>query len=186
MEPIPAPSDSEYIDDPLTDFNPSEYVNSPLYYDPSSQEWGYYDDGGELQGPLPLPPLDEVQTQLFNEQPPEQQQQTLKSALEAAISQREEDIIAHQEQVEALPVAMYTPYPGGVKLFKDVSFARSVLMSDQGLTQRSQYKDLKGYIILPARMLPRIRSGDGHHVQSTPLLAIPDGCALAEQLKQYL
>lgn len=195
MESFPSsPISSQYFageqiddtfDDPLS-FNPADFTDAELMYDTGSQQWGYIDpESGEATAIPELPALDPQTAALYPTQPAEQQQQTLKSALEGIINDHNEAVLDYQTHIAALPVAAYAPIQPGYQKYQDAAVAKPIIMAQQQLTSRSQYKELKGFLVIPAAFITRIRSGDGNHQISTPCIFCEPGTDIAQTFAPF-
>ncbi|MBR0371378.1 MAG: hypothetical protein IJH63_11760 [Methanobrevibacter sp.] len=91
---------------------------------------------------------------------------TLKELLEAEFNKNKPEVM---DPADTLPDQPYCKI-GDRFLFKDSSFARSVLTSEQSCKN----KDLKGWVIMPANQISAIRSRTVTHQKCYPLLWLPE------------
>ena len=193
MESFPSEINSPYIPEPIDDtfddplsFNPAEFADADLMYDTDSQQWGFIDPNSGEPTPIPeLPPLDPQTAALYPTQPAEQQKQTLKSALESIINDHNEAVLDYQNQIANLPVAAFAPIQPGYQKYQDIALAKPFIMAQQQLSSRSQYKQLKGILVIPASFITRIRSGDGNHQISTPCIFCEPGSEIEQTFAPF-
>lgn len=189
MQPTPAaPTESpKYFNSDAETFDPfqeeMEYYLDEPFYDSQSQSFLYKDP--ETQELTPIPDQDKVDQKLlaqtiatnapFKEfietqnQEPQPVPTTLKQALESLMSTIPQKNPEPEDRSEVLPNVQAIPI-GEAWFFKDAAFAKSFLCT---ITQTPRPWMLGGYIILPAKLLSRIRSGPSNHQQATSCLWIP-------------
>lgn len=109
----------------------------------------------------------------------EEQQQIAESALQNGVDPTPtlrgilEQMIAEskpQTLEEALPAQIFKINEDQTIFFTDSAFAGPTLRSFQGCAQNKQ---LKGFIVLPASFVSRLRSRKSNHNTLTPLLYVP-------------
>lgn len=138
--------------DPFSDYTPdfSEYT-----IDYSSQT--ILDAQGEVY-PSQLA-TQQIQSLISQEIDP---QPTLKQLLEAAFQQEKP---APQDPADLMPEQVFQKHQNFIH-FSDSSFAGPYLRSEFSCKN----KELPGYVILPATLIPRIRSRGSNHQMPTPVV----------------
>lgn len=158
-------SDSDSIPDvydPYGELNPNY---DDLYYDPDSQS--FY--AGDNETPLEIPDsvVQSISGCLENDPTDSSKRaaQTLRSELERLMEEK-----LPQEADEALPKQIFSMKEAGIIYFNDSSFAGPTLRSLQGVTKNVE---LRGFAIIKASDVSRIRSRVANHNRVTTLLYVP-------------
>lgn len=149
--------DSPNIFDPWNDYVPDF---SEFSFDPSS---GLILD--PQQNPVQQEYAQQV-SQIIQNSPNPEELPTLKSLLEAEFQNHKQE---PQDPSDIMPQQVYTKNLDSTIFFPDVAFAGPVLRSEQQVKNQ----DLQGFILIPARYVPRVRSRYGNHGKLTPCLYLP-------------
>ena len=173
-------TEAEFFD-PFEDSQ--EFFWSQPFYDPNSSTFGTIDS--QTNEFIPVPNQEQIPTQAiqhtqatnpafaeFLAEPSEEPKpvpETLRSALEG-LMQHIPQPEPPEDRSEVLPCTQAYKV-GNNWYFEDAAFAKSFLCT---ITSTPRPWMLDGYIILPARLLSRIRSGPSNHNQSTQCLWIPE------------
>ena len=158
-------SDSDSIPDvydPYGELNPNY---DDLYYDPDSES--FYVPNQESPVEVPDNILQSINGYLENDPTDESKMavKTLRSELERLMEDK-----LPQEADEALPKQIFTLKEAGIIYFHDSSFAGPTLRSFQGVTKNVE---LRGFAIIKACDVSRIRSRVANHNRVTTMLYVP-------------
>lgn len=134
------------------------FVNQP-FYDPETQEFGYYED--EQFHTVQTAPLSENVVNFINE--PRSDPTPVPKTIASQI-QPDDPTQQFDDRTQFIPTPMFVPLEDGTIYFKDSAFAKSFLCSTQGVTHP---KLLTGCIIIPAKFVSRLRSGPATHGSQT-------------------
>ena len=169
------------IFDPFQDAN--EFFWSQPYYDSQTNSFGSINPETEQFDPLPkqyeiAPKIIEVHKRANPEfaefiekesDEPKPVPQTLRKTLESLLSNIPEPE-PPEDRSEVIPITQAYPF-GENWYFQDAAFAKSFLCT---ITATPRPWMLEGYLILPAKLISRIRSGPSNHQQSTQCLYVKE------------
>lgn len=166
--------------DPFQDSQ--EYFWSQPFYDPNSSTFGAFDS--QTNEFMPVPDQDKIPAQAIQQaqavnpalaeflNTPAEEPQPVPETLRAAL----EGLMQHipqppdpEDRSEVLPTTQAYKI-GESWFFEDAAFAKSFLCT---INSTPRPWMLHGYIILPAKLISRIRSGPSNHQQSTQCCWVP-------------
>lgn len=153
-------------------FDPfDEIIESPFYYNPSYNDYGFFNSDNEwVSSPLGEDVIAQTLDAMI-QQTPDPPEEQVNAQLQAQLQQQHQNT-GPEDRSDILPNVIFKHVSDGCIFFPDLAFARSTISSLQSV---SKSKDLKGYFLIPARFISRIRSGPGcHNKQTSGLFLSPE------------
>lgn len=149
--------------DPFGETNPSY---DDLYYDPDSQSFLLPNS----EQPVEIPDTIVQPIMRILEDDPNDEQKVATTTLKAELERLMEEKLP-QEADQTLPKQIFQMKEAGIIFFNDSIFAGPTLRSLQGVTKNIE---LRGYCIIKASDVARIRSRISNHSKITPCLYVPE------------